>query len=517
MESIKWSPIEPLDAQSINVDFSEVDSLSAQWLEIKSSVEESNPRAYDRFNEELFRSWAIETGIIEGLYELDRGITQTLIEKGFVGEYIERNSSNKPADELIPILRDHRAAIDFVNSHIENSRPLDKWFIASLHQVVTRNQKTYRAVDQFGVFFDAELNSGQFKTLPNNPTRPDGIVHEYCPPEQVESELDKLSDWYSSLIRNRENPLIVAAWLHHRFTQVHPFADGNGRVARGLLTWSLVKERYLPVVITRDDRTDYITALEKADGGDLDPLVKLIVRLQTDTIVKAINVRHEPSGAQSEIGAVPGVDTIEEIVGFIADRFEKRREERERSLRSVQDTAVELRGYAHNVLDESAERVRERLKETIGREIFTNTWLGGPDKLNEHYYRLQVFGTAKDLGHWVNSQEPRYFVHLTIRDGQRPRSPRMSLVVSLHSVGRHLTGVMAAAAFIQFHYPGSSDHDRDDIEEDSGLDFEICSPDAFMFTSRNEACELKDRFETWVTHSFGIAFRRWADAFIEQA
>lgn len=517
MESIKWAPIESMQFESINVDFSEVDSLHGQWLEIKSNVEESNPKAYDRFNEELFRSWAIETGIIEGLYELDRGITETLIERGFVGEYVERNSSNRPTDELIPILRDHRESIDFVNTHIENSRPLDKWFIASLHQVITRNQKTYRALNQFGVFFDKELTGGEFKKLPNNPTRPDGIIHEYCPPEQVESELENLSRWYESHAEGGMHPLVMAAWLHHRFTQIHPFPDGNGRVARALLTWHLVKERLLPIVITRDTRADYIEALEEADGGDLTPLVKLVVRLQTDTIVRAINVRHESDADRTQQGAVSGIDTIEEIVRFIADRFEKKRAERERSLRSVQDIAIELRGYARNVMDESAVRASERLREAIGREIFTNTWLGGPDELNEHYYRLQVLGTARDSGHWVNFQEPRYFVHLTISERQHRRSPKMSLVVSLHNVGRHLTGVMAATSFIQFYYPGSSDRGRDDIEEDSDLDFEVCSAEAFMFTSRDNAFELKSRFESWVTQCFNIAFRRWADAFIEQA
>ncbi len=310
MESIKWSPIEPLGSETVNVDFPEVDSLHGQWLEIKSSVEESNPKAYDRFNEELFRSWAIETGIIEGLYELDRGITETLIEKGFVGEYVEKNSSNKPTDELIPILRDHRESIDFVNAHIGNSRPPDKWFIASLYRVITRNQKTYRAVNQFGVFFDKELNGGEFKKLPNNPTRPDGIIHEYCPPEQVESELDNLSGWYQSHAADGLHPLLTAAWFHHRFTQIHPFADGNGRVARALLTWHLVKERFLPIVITRDIRAGYIEALGKADGGDLTPLVGLLVRLQTDTIVKAINVRHDYDDTQTQLRAVPSVDAI---------------------------------------------------------------------------------------------------------------------------------------------------------------------------------------------------------------
>ena len=62
---------------------------------------------------------------------------------------------------------------------------------------------------------------------------------------------------------------MVVAWLHHPFAQIHPFADGNGRVTRALVTWHLVQHDHLPIVVTRDDRGDYIDALETADDGNL--------------------------------------------------------------------------------------------------------------------------------------------------------------------------------------------------------------------------------------------------------
>ena len=72
----------------------------------------------------------------------------------------------------------------------------------------------------------------------------------------------------------------MAAWLHHRFVQIHPFADGNGRVTRALDTWRPVQHDYLPIVVTRDDRNDYFDALEAADDGDIGPLMELTARLQ---------------------------------------------------------------------------------------------------------------------------------------------------------------------------------------------------------------------------------------------
>ena len=57
-------------------------------------------------------------------------------------------------------------------------------------------------------------------------------------------------------------PPLVAAWLHHRFAQIHPFQDGNGRVTGALVSWHLVQHGYLSMGVTRHDRNDYIDALE---------------------------------------------------------------------------------------------------------------------------------------------------------------------------------------------------------------------------------------------------------------
>ena len=66
-----------------------------------------------------------------------------------------------------------------------------------------------------------------------------------------------------------EDPVIVAAWFHHRFTQIHPYQDGNGRVARALTTLILLRADLLPLVVDRDLRVEYIKALELADQKQL--------------------------------------------------------------------------------------------------------------------------------------------------------------------------------------------------------------------------------------------------------
>ena len=73
-------------------------------------------------------------------------------------------------------------------------------------------------------------------------------------------------------------PEIEAAWLHHRFTQIHPFQDGNGRVACTLASLIFIRQRLFPIVITRNDRQEYIDASEAADTGDLTRIINLFSR-----------------------------------------------------------------------------------------------------------------------------------------------------------------------------------------------------------------------------------------------
>ena len=86
---------------------------------------------------------------------------------------------------------------------------------------------------------------------------------------------------------------VKAAWLHHRFTQIHPFQDGNGRVARALASLVFLKDRCFPLVIRDSDRKEYIEALETADAGDLRPLVGLFARRQKESILRALGLEQQ--------------------------------------------------------------------------------------------------------------------------------------------------------------------------------------------------------------------------------
>ncbi len=499
MVAYRWQPLTSLDELSCNVDFQGFDSLHQRWLNFREQREESDPDAYRGFLERIERSWAIETGIIEGIYDLDRGTTQTLVEKGLVADLIDRSATNRDPQYLIKVLKDHQESAEFVTESIRLGTPISKHYIRQLHQLLTRNQPTYTAVDQFGNFFETELDRGGFKTQPNNPTRPDGDVHEYCPPEQVESELDNLVSLYEQIqdTGSGYHPLLVAAWLHHRFTQIHPFQDGNGRVARALLIWHLAKERYLPVVVSRDDRADYIDALEKADAGSLDPLVGFIVRLERRTILEALG---EP---------VPVEDSglVSQILDHIGERVRQRRKERSEQLRSVNAVAASIQETAKTYHESQAEIIGRQLGQA-GLNVNCPVDWGGPGN-REHWYHAQLLRTAMEANHWANLNENRYFIKLSINPNYQSQTPRLVFVVSLHHVGRQLTGIMAATAFAQI--VRRQDSEQDDTEEPNDPDFRNCTVEAFTFTSEDDTEKVAPRFSAWVERSLGIALRHWSE------
>ena len=74
----KWRPIEDLPDRPRSLTDGELDSLKRVWANQKDEMIQLG--TLDEFEKRLRREWSIETGIIEGVYTLDRGVTKTLIE-----------------------------------------------------------------------------------------------------------------------------------------------------------------------------------------------------------------------------------------------------------------------------------------------------------------------------------------------------------------------------------------------------------------------------------------------------
>lgn len=283
----KWAHIEDLPTGWKALASPELARLGVTWRE--RARRDRDAGVLDEFDARLAREWAIETGIIEGLYTIDHAITQVLVEKGIDAALIPGGTTDKPAAQIVAVLEDHQDALEGVFAFVKGERALSTSYIKELHQVLTRHQDTVVAIDGMGRRVEVALVRGDWKRQPNNPTRPNGEVHEYCPPEHVAAEMDRLIAMHGAH-RAAEVPAEVeAAWLHHRFTEIHPFQDGNGRIARALASLVFLRAGWFPLVIDRDIRGDYIRSLERADDGDLAALARLFAAIEVGAAQRAMS------------------------------------------------------------------------------------------------------------------------------------------------------------------------------------------------------------------------------------
>jgi Fic family protein len=493
MADYLWKRIEPLSPDEKKIDLGATQPIYETWRASKEQLQKSSPASLTEFNRRFVRRLSVETGILERLYDLDRGTTEALVAQGFVEDLVSRSSTDIEPSRLIDILRDQEAAIHLVMDCVAGNRPLTKGLMHELHAIFTKHEDTTTAIDQFDNRREIPLLRGQFKELPNNPRRPDGSVHEYCPPIHVESEIDNLLGWLGQY--TAEDPVVVAAWLHHRFTQIHPYQDGNGRVARALTTLVLLRAELLPLVLDRDLRVEYIHALETADLEDLLPLASLFARLERDAIMQALSVDadKEISYQQSPTSAV---------IESLAQKFGRRREEKRAELRKVNAVATALRVRARTKLEHELSHLSETLSESdvsVPQISITN---GGPDYGNSYWYKFEVVKSANDGGKFANFSEDHYFVKAAMRVDRE----RLVFVTSFHHVGRELSGIMEATAFARLEsYEDSEDR------EYAANEFFVCSLEPFVFTYKTNAQDIGDAFARWLDAALAVAIKEYGD------
>lgn len=438
------------------------------------------------FNERLVRRLSIETGILERLYDLDRGTTETLVAQGFAENLVSRGDTDIEPSSLIDILKDQEAAIQHAMSFVSGKRILTKAFLHELHAMLLRHQATTEVVDTLGNRSQRPLIKGKYKEHPNNPRRPDGGLHEYCPPIHVESEMDNLLKWHNDY-RN-EDPIIVAAWLHHRFTQIHPYQDGNGRLARILTTMVLAHHDLLPVVIEREDRARYIEALEKADADDLSVFASLLAGLEKDAILRALSIESEEPASLTAA-----------VISNIENKVERHREQQSTELRKVNEIAKILQGKVSKDLKLHITRLKDALS-TIGDPRF---WIDdiGPSHEHSRWYKSDVIKSAKAVKKFANFSEDHYFTKAAFEVSKE----RLVFVVSFHHIGRELTGIMEATAFFRLE---TKDDDAPPSE------FHICSQPPlgpFVFSNETQYKDVEKAFSRWLDEVFAVAVKSYGE------
>ena len=188
---------------------------------------------------------------------LTLGETRSLILHGLTAH-------GKPLRDHLDI-EGHDSAVQSIEAAVKDNQELNEVFIRNLHRVLLKEPYKTKAETPDGQLIERPISLGEYKTIPNNVRTSTGEIYFFTPPDQVKQAMSDLIDWYRAKEREGEHPIIIAATFHYRFVRIHPFDDGNGRMARLLMNMILIKHGFTVAMIRQDDRNEYLNRLEGAD------------------------------------------------------------------------------------------------------------------------------------------------------------------------------------------------------------------------------------------------------------
>jgi Fic family protein len=172
-------------------------------------------------------------------------------------------------------------AVGRAEIEIRNALMADEFIHEAVQKNIPLSEQLLREVNRL-LMAEIRKDAGAFRSgdvdLPGAPFHPP-------PPGDVPALAENLCNLYPGT--DSVHPVLEAAWLHAQFTLIHPFSDGNGRGARILQDWALMRRGFLPVGIPPSKRDDYYAALADADNGKWDDIVELIALLEL-TIVSRV-------------------------------------------------------------------------------------------------------------------------------------------------------------------------------------------------------------------------------------
>jgi len=483
--SFRWSHFRDLPENSAGLADTELATLRKVWLEQKDGLEEHG--LVSAFTERLIREYAIEGGIIERAYTLDRGITQLLIDRGIDASLIPHSKTDKDPQQVARIIQAHQAVVEGVFDLVKGGRPLTVGVIKEMHAALLQHETTTTAVDTLGRLADVPLVKGAFKTLPNNLLRQDGSIHEYCPPEHVASEMDRLIEAHTDHEKLGVATEIEAAWLHHAFTQIHPFQDGNGRIARLIASYVFIKGNYFPLTLVDDqDRDSYISSLELADQGDLRSLITLFSSVQRRTFVKVLGIA---SNVQKQVG-------VDQIISAARHAIVSRKEAHGYKLEQAKRTARMLHTLTISTLESIAEKLRADLG-PLSADFHFRVDSETSEGQRRHYFKGQVIETAKALDYFANVSVYHDWCRLILRTDDQSE-----ILVSFHGIGYEYRGVLAAS--VGFYKRVATEEG----ERETTKTTNACET-VFQMNYVEDPKETRPRFQQWLSEAITKAMEMW--------
>ena len=215
-----------------------------------------------KLKEQFALEWTYNSNAIEG-NTLSLQETEIVLNSGVT-------IGGKTVNEHLEAIN-HREGIIQIEKIIQNQQELTENVIKDIHRIILKG------ID--------DLEAGCYRR-----TNVRIVGARMIPPQAVKIDrlMNELMTWYYENMTVLSIPEL-SAQFHYKFVCIHPFIDGNGRVARLLMNLILMKNGYPPTVILKVDRKKYYRVLNEGNLGNLIPFLDFIGRAIERSLIIYLN------------------------------------------------------------------------------------------------------------------------------------------------------------------------------------------------------------------------------------
>jgi Fic family protein len=250
----------------------------ANALELLQTLNALRPISADqerRIWQKFRLDWNFHSNHLEG-NSLTYGETKSLLLHNITAQ-------GKPLKDHLEITGHNEALLE-IQDAVKQQRPITESFLRQLHTLILKERYQVEAQTADGQPTRKWVEVGQYKTQPNHVITATGETFRFAEPFEVAAKMEKLVQEANTECSTPEAGLLLAAKLHYQFVLIHPFDDGNGRMARILMNLVLMRCGFPPAIIKTQEKEAYFSALRQADGGQFEVFAEYIAERVAESL-----------------------------------------------------------------------------------------------------------------------------------------------------------------------------------------------------------------------------------------
>jgi len=249
----------------------------------------AGPQGWADAHDRLLRTAALDSSALDGLFPANTELTAMVL----AGAISESPAADDPIEVVVEC---HRRALILASEAAAAGRGVDPHLMAVLQDVITEAQATYTVSTDRGEIVEVDLPRRQYKPVSNYLPLPGGGLAVFAPAAMVAAEMERLRGEFESAAFAALHPVAQAAYAHYALGMIHPFADGNGRLARTVASIFLMRACGVPLIVFAEQWPAYYQALMAAQWeGDSQALADFVCAAAMSAMDLAANLVARPT------------------------------------------------------------------------------------------------------------------------------------------------------------------------------------------------------------------------------